>query len=160
MTTAGQLHACGRSMNKTSIIHALVKLCVTTRIFQEVSINSLLEVKGCPKTSRRVWNRTFSRANFDSKVQPSQYFCLFDDLFWGSRILSFLKPNLPKPKRQRKIRRRFCPGLSSTFMRPVSSRLAQFFLHKLVHVVFVQRHCRPRITQLIDDNVMKPTTML
>ena len=61
------------------------------------------------------------------KCKPSQYFCLFDDVFWGSRILSFLKPNLPKPKRQRKIRRRFCPGLSSTFMRPVSSRLAQLF---------------------------------
>ena len=44
------------------------------------------------------------------KCKPSQYFCLFDDVFWGSRILSFLKPNLPKPKRQRKIRRRFCPG--------------------------------------------------
>ena len=44
------------------------------------------------------------------KCKPSQYFFLFDDVFLGSRILSFLKPNLPKPKRQRKIRRRFCPG--------------------------------------------------
>ena len=64
--------------------------------------------------------------NLIQKCKPSQYSCFFDDVFWGSRILSFLKPNLPKPKRQRKIRRRFCPGLSSTFMRPVSSRLAQF----------------------------------
>ena len=70
------------------------------------------------------------------KCKPSQYFCLFDDVFLGSRILSLLKPNLPKPKRQRKIRRRFCPGLSSTFMRPVSSRLAQFFAQVSTRGVF------------------------
>ena len=60
-------------------------------------------------------------------ANPLSTFCLFGDVSWWPRILSFLKPNLPKPKRQRKIRRRFCPGLSSTVMRPVSSRLAQFF---------------------------------
>ena len=86
--------------------------------------------------TRRVWNRTCSRANLNQTCKPSQYFCLFDDVFWGSRILSFLKPNLPKPKRQRKIRRRFCPGLSSTFMRPVSSRLAQFFAQVSTRGVF------------------------